>query len=228
MKIYLSNGLGINSVATTLLLNDEGIEFESVYVYMDDLPETHDYLKMLQSNGFPVTVIMPKSGRFTNLYDECWEYRMFPGFKRWCTVAYKIEALARYYQKPCFDMVGFATDEIKRAKYMSCSGIEKRYPLLEREISRKGCIEIIKSHGLPVPPKSGCFFCPQQSPAQWRKLRRDHPDLWCKALALENRVKEKKQHKNLSFANIPLEQVIESRQKFLIDEMVYPPCQCGL
>lgn len=210
-----------------LLLLDEGVEFTSVYCYVEDYPETHNYIKMLIDKEYPIKIIK-QLGKFDSLYDECWTYRMFPGFKRWCTVNYKIKPLAEYYDKPCFDLVGFAVDESNRAKYMSCAGIEKRYPLIEREITRKGCVEIIKSHGLPIPPKSGCFFCPQQSASQWRKLRRDHPDLWCKALALENRVKEKRPNKNLSFANIPLEQLIESKNRFLFDDLNYEPCQCGL
>ncbi len=201
MKNYLSFGGGVNSVAMMLLLLDEGVEFEAVYVWMPDLPETHEYIMMLESKDYPITIIF-KEGKFFNIYDQCWQYKMFPGFQRWCSVRYKIETLSKYYEKPCFDMIGFATDEIKRAIYMSCSGIEKRYPLLEREVSRKGCVDIIKAHGLPIPKRSGCFFCPQQTASQWRELRRNYPDLWCKAVALENRVKEKRPDKNLR--NVPV------------------------
>lgn len=36
MKNYLSFGGGVNSVAMMLLLLDEGVEFEAVYVWMPD------------------------------------------------------------------------------------------------------------------------------------------------------------------------------------------------
>jgi len=40
MKNYLSHGMGVNSTALMLLLADEGIEFESVFVYHGgDYPE---------------------------------------------------------------------------------------------------------------------------------------------------------------------------------------------
>lgn len=223
MRNYLPLGGGRNSVATLLLFLDEGIDFEAVYVWMPDLPETHDYIMMLENINIPITTLIPNSGRFWNIYDKCWTYKMMPGFKRWCTVDYKIKTLSRYYKKPCFDHVSFSTDEWKRAKYISCNGIEKRYPLLEREISLKKCIEIIKHHGLAVPPKSSCFFCPQQTPSQWRKLRRNHPDLYCKALALEKRC-----NRPLPLNGTWLEKFINEKDRFLFSELAYPPCQCGL
>jgi hypothetical protein len=37
-----------------------------------------------------------------------------------------------------------------------------------------------------VPPKSSCFFCPFHSETTWRELRRDEPELFEKAQALED------------------------------------------
>src|SRR5574343_52253 len=101
MNNYLSLGGGVNSWASYLIFLDEGIKFEAVYVQMPDWPETHEYMAMMKQKGYPFTIISPKKGRFTNLYDNCWEYRMFSGFKRWCTVAYKVEQMRKYYKKHC-------------------------------------------------------------------------------------------------------------------------------
>lgn len=103
------------------------------------------------------------------------------------------------------------------------SGIERRYPLIEAEMSRQDCKDIIGRHGLPEPIKSGCFFCPYQSRRQWQQLRRQHPDLYCKALTLE-----KLTGRNLPISNKPLEYIVQESDQFLFDEMAYPPCECGL
>lgn len=37
---------------------------------------------------------------------------------------------------------------------------EIRYPLREWGLTRRDCGKMIADAGLPVPPKSACFFCP--------------------------------------------------------------------
>jgi hypothetical protein len=229
MHNYLSFGGGVNSVAMMLLLLDEGMIFESVYVWMPDYPETHEYIMMLEDKGYPIKIVhaMPTSklGKAFdfNLYQYCINAKMMPGFKRWCTFNYKVQVLQKYYKRPCFEMVGISTDEIKRAILRCEDGIERRYPLVERDISREDCKQIILSHGLPLPIKSGCFFCPYQRIQQWKSLRRNHPDLFCKARELE-----KLTGRNLPLSNKPLESIINEPDIFLFDELNYPPCQCGL
>lgn len=223
MKNYLSFGGGVNSVAMMLLFLDEGVEFEAVYVWMPDWPETHEYLMMLEDNRYPITVIMAHKRKQFNLYDRCVFHKMMPGFKRWCTVDFKVETLRKYYQRPCFEMVGIAMEESRRAVLRCEDGIERRYPLIERELSRTDCINIIKAHGLPLPIKSGCFFCPYQRQAQWKELRRKHPELFCKARELE-----KITGRNLPLSNKSLDSIINEPDNFLFDDMAYPPCQCGL
>ena len=234
MRNYLSFGGGVNSVALYLLLMEQGLElgnaergFEAVYVWMPDWPETHEYLMMMEYRGYPVTVITalntPRMGMKYNynLYQYCINYKMMPGFKRWCTMRFKINTLQNYYQRSCFEMVGISTDEIKRAVIRTENGIERRYPLIEAEMSRDDCTSLIKRHGLPIPIKSGCFFCPYQRKAQWQELRRKHPDLYCKAATLE-----KITGRNLPISNKPLDTIVNESDNFLFEEMAYPPCEC--
>lgn len=47
------------------------------------------------------------------------------------------------------------------------------YPLQEWGWGRLRCMEEISKAGLPVPPKSSCFFCPNMSPAEVRELPAD-------------------------------------------------------
>jgi len=58
--------------------------------------------------------------------------------------------------------------------------------LIEWDIDREYCIEIIKNAGLPLPGKSACFFCPSSKPSEVRELQRQYPELALRALEMES------------------------------------------
>lgn len=59
------------------------------------------------------------------------------------------------------------------------------YPLQEWKIDRAGCIALIVGAGLPVPPKSSCWFCPAMKKSEVIELRDTHPILFHRGLAME-------------------------------------------
>jgi hypothetical protein len=150
--------------------------------------------------------------------------------RRWCTDKFKVRVLMDYFEAPCFSLIGIDSGEEKRAKFSCGGGIENRFPLLEYEIDRKGCIEIIKSHGLPVPMKSGCWFCPFQQTRQWKKLRVVHPELFCFARQLENSeiaYRKSKGKGPMYLTDRPLDILVNEKQSVMWSDMK-PPCSCGL
>lgn len=232
MRNYLSFGGGVNSTAMLLYLLDEGWEFETVYVdHGCDWPETRDYVRML-AERYPITILIPQVEGYENLYEYAKKYNMIPSRRvRWCTDKFKVRVVNSYVSKPCFSFIGFSTDEAHRAKVSSSNGVENRFPLLEYGISRAQCKEIIKSHGLPIPIRSGCFFCPFQRVSQWKKLRAVHPELFCSAKQLEDNQVEARKIRGkgpLYLTGKPLEFVIKANQRKIFSEDEYPPCQCGL
>jgi hypothetical protein len=79
-------------------------------------------------------------------------------------------------------------DEIERAK----PGTDPRspwqvrsYPLLDLGLHRSDCRRIITDAGLPMPPKSSCWFCPFHDVEAWRDLKRKRPDLFDDAVSME-------------------------------------------
>jgi len=227
LKNYLSLGFGVNSVAAYLIGGfDEAVFIDTGCEY----PETYEYIKMF-TKKYPVTIIKPDYG---NLYGYCWKYKMVPAtFPRWCTVHFKIKPFANYADKPCFKLLAFSTDEAKRAKLSVDDEIEHRFPLLEHEISREGCKEIIKNHGLPVPHRSKCYICPFQTISEWKELRMIHPNLFCKTEQLEKRNRDYKISKGKKplylYGNAkPLRVVVEEDQYKLFKRDEYPPCECML
>jgi len=230
------------------MLLDQGENFEAIFVdHGTDWPETYEYFGMLQGwlkdNGHDlVTVLKPgvvKNKKtdpivFDNLYDFAKHRRFAPnGFQRWCTADFKIKPIMEYIATPCFMYIGIDFGEAKRAKISSISGVENRWPLIENEIERDGCKQIIREHGLPVPVKSGCFICPFQKKSQWRELRMLHPDLFCKAMELERvcadfRIESGKKPYTLSASGKTLTSIVDEDQMNLFEQDDYPPCQCGL
>lgn len=110
-----------------------------------------------------------------------------------CTADHKVRVIGKWLgqngagrEDPATVAVGISTDELERAGRGKDAPWERRvYPLLDLRMDRADCMATIRDAGLPVPPKSACWFCPFASPAKWAKLRRDEPDLFDRAVALE-------------------------------------------
>ncbi|MFE1787168.1 hypothetical protein ACFW7J_01985, partial [Streptomyces sp. NPDC059525] len=85
--------------------------------------------------------------------------------------------------------IGISVDEIHRANRRRSEPHEQiEYPLLDLRLRRDDCEQIIKDAGLPVPPKSSCFFCPFRTVDAWRQQRQAEPELFEQAVALEKTV----------------------------------------
>jgi len=246
MKKYLSFGGGVNSVAMILMLLDQKEEFEAIFVdHGTDWPETYEYFNMFQGwlkdHGHKlITVLKPNYSRkkgtepFNNLYNYAHFRKIVPsGFMRWCTRDFKVKPIYKYVEKPCFMLLGIDWGEVKRAKISIEKGVENRFPLIEHEIDRDDCKNIIKAHSLLVPMKSGCYICPFQRRNQWIELRKTHPDLFCKAQQLEQRNMDYRKSKGkkpmtISASRKRLSVLVDESQMHLFKEDDYPPCQCEL
>ena len=59
------------------------------------------------------------------------------------------------------------------------------YPLMDWGMDRAACERSIRDAGLPVPPKSACWFCPASKKPEILWLGQHHPRLLERALAVE-------------------------------------------
>lgn len=122
-----------------------------------------------------------------------------PG-NRACTVDFKIRVIAAWLKAhgatvddPAITGIGFTMDEVERMKDSNRIAYQVLdYPLLDLHLSRSHCYPIIQDAGLPVPPKSACWFCPMQRIIEWQRLRSGNPELFARACALERRINEKR------------------------------------
>ncbi|WP_261614165.1 hypothetical protein [Microbaculum marinisediminis] len=140
--------------------------------------------------------------------------------RRQCTREYKIEPLERMQREllgyksrqrippgSAEVWIGISTDEVVRAGAAFTRWTVNRYPLLEMRMSRGDCIEWLKRHGYPVPPKSACIFCPYRTNAEWRWLRDNDPDSFADAVEIDRLIRDtpgKKHREFLHADRVPL------------------------
>ena len=222
MKQYLSFGAGVGSTALMLHLLDQGKEFETLFVdHETDLPETYEFVDYLQEQGYPITIIKPNYEGHSSLYEYCKFRKFLPSiYLRWCTYRFKLQPMWKYVKRPCVMYIGISYDEKHRAtnSRKPPTKIENKYPLIEEQITRQGCLEIIKARGIRTPIKSGCWLCPFQSPQQLIWLFSNHKELFNKIVKLEksrgtkHTLKDKPIYHYVPWKTEPLENFVEVTQ----------------
>lgn len=118
--------------------------------------------------------------------------------RRQCTTDFKIVPIRRKTRElagltrkrsPPFAVVetwiGISTDEIIRAKPSFEAWQLKRFPLIEKRMSRRDCLAWLRRHNYPDPPKSACIGCPFHDNARWRYMRDHDAEAWADAVEVD-------------------------------------------
>jgi hypothetical protein len=71
--------------------------------------------------------------------------------------------------------------------------LKEEYPLLKAGVFRIQCASILARVGLPMPPKSACWFCPFGNLTMRVEQKRNKPAIFKKACHVEARVNEKRE-----------------------------------
>lgn len=188
---------GKDSSALAVYLRDRVPDME--YFFCDtgaELPETYEYLDRLEvALGKRIERLNPKRG-----FDHWFEvYRgALPSPQmRWCTKKMKIEPLEEWIgDAPAISYVAIRADEANRKGYVSTKpNITTVFPFVDDAIDKDGVMHILEEAGVGLPSyyewrtRSGCYFCFYQRKAEWVGLSERHPDLWDRAVAIEQKVR---------------------------------------
>ena len=191
MKI-LSNGGGVQTFAIQCLVAQGEIEKPDLVIFADtggESDETYLHIQNIQKPfleklGIPfISIKRSPDELFWHSYNSGVTPR--PPL---CSWMFKRDVINRYLKRlgHAQVMIGISLDEESRGyKKSAVSWVENIYPLLELELTRDDCIDAIGRQNLPVPPKSGCWFCPYLRTSQWYDLKRDFPDKFNLALKME-------------------------------------------
>ena len=187
---------GKDSSALAVYMKDRVPEME--YFFCDtgaELPETYEFLARLEVIlGKPIARLNAERG-----FDHWFE--IFRGAlpspqMRWCTKNMKIKPLEQWIgDDPAISYVAIRSDEANRKGYISTKpNIESSFPFMEDGIDHAGVMRILDDAGIGLPAyyewrtRSGCYFCFYQRKAEWIGLADRHPELFERAVAIEQKV----------------------------------------
>jgi hypothetical protein len=189
---------GKDSSALAVYLGRTRPELDIEYFFCDtgaELPETYEYLTRLETVlGKPIARLNAERG-----FDHWFEvYRgMLPSPQvRWCTRMMKIAPLEAWLgDDQTTSYVAIRADEASRKGYVSTKpNITSVFPFVEDGVDHAGVLRILADAGVGLPTyyewrtRSGCYFCFYQRKAEWVGLAERHPELFERAVAIENKV----------------------------------------
>lgn len=195
-------------IPRAIVMVDPGSEWKHTIEYRENV-----FNPWCDEVGFPrVTVVtrmeegqhVKRAWRLETLHDECVRIKSVPsiayGFKK-CSQKHKGDtsrwwiarqdwALAEWEAgRKIAKVIGYDADEPYRVRDAfqnpwEAARLVPFYPLYNDGLGRDECIDLIKRGGLPIPGKSACTFCPSNTIAEWKLLRRVEPEAFAAAVAM--------------------------------------------
>ena len=187
---------GKDSSALAVYMKDKVPDME--YFFCDtgaELPETYAYLAKLEVVlGKKITRL--NSTRSFDHYFEVFRGTLPSPQMRWCTSLLKIKPLEDWIgDDDVVSYVAIRSDERNRSGYVSTKpNIKTIFPFIDDDIDHTGVMKILADAGINLPDyykwrtRSGCYFCFFQRKAEWVGLADNHPDLFERAVAIEQKI----------------------------------------
>jgi hypothetical protein len=210
--LVVSYGGGLNSTAMLVGFRDRGI-VPSLILFADtgaERPETYAHVHQISAItqlwwGLAIeTVRNLYKGAPDNLDDACLRAASLPSLaygRKACSQRHKIRPQQKRLKQwmrergitTVTKAIGFDSNErhrtVKKYDGQFAKGLTEAawYPLVEWGWARTDCAAAVAAAGLPVPGKSACYMCPASKRSEVLALRKDHPELFAKALEIERR-----------------------------------------
>ena len=187
---------GKDSSALAVYMRDKVVDME--YFFCDtgaELPETYAYLAKLEV-VLGKKIIRLNSTRSFDHYFEVFRGTLPSPQIRWCTSMLKIKPLEDWIgDDEVISYVAIRADEKSRTGYVSTKpNIKTTFPFIDDDIDHMGVLKILEDAGINLPDyyewrtRSGCYFCFFQRKAEWVGLADKHPDLFKRAVAIEQKI----------------------------------------
>lgn len=163
----------------------------------------HRYTEWLRDQGVCVEVVtaghIRRLGAETTLRLPFWTDSGGP-LRRECTRFFKVKPIRRRIREllgydahrpphppggSCELWIGISLDEWPRAKLSRVKYMVHRWPLLERRLTRRDCMDWLEAKGLPVPSRSACVCCPYRQASEWLAMKEDAPEEFTEAIAFD-------------------------------------------
>ena len=224
LPLVVAYGGGTNSVAMLCGFLEREIKPELI-IFADtggELPHTYNHIKMMSEKtkewwGMPIEIVSKKyQGEFEGLEGECQRRKQLPSLaygRKACSLKYKQEPQRKFIKNwmgqinanTIYQAIGYDAGEGHRAigiteNLLGKNRVSKNwFPIIEWMWRRQECVETIKRHGLPLPGKSSCFFCPSMKIGEILRLRKEYPEFFDRAIELEKNMNVKGRVEGLHF-----------------------------
>jgi hypothetical protein len=182
-------------------------------------PETYEFVARfsdwLVSRGMPaVTVVRrakskpSKTGSgYTTIEGNCLQNSTLPSLafrRKSCSLKWKAEPMDKFLGtwapavaawargEKVTKLIGYdcgPADSRRAVDRLGDDSFTFRYPLREWGWDRERCLAEIRAEGLEPPMKSACFMCPASKPDELKWLAATHPELWLRAVQMEDKAK---------------------------------------
>jgi hypothetical protein len=175
-----------------IVIADTGREKTSTWEYLSEVVQPR-----MQRVGLTVE-IAPRSLAYVDLYAHNGDlllpvYTPTGKLPAFCSTEWKARVVERYLRADGVTeytaWIGFAYDERQRIK----NATRRAYPLVDAMLTKADCRRVISDAGLPMPPPSSCWMCPNMANSEWRYVRDTYPADFERACQLDEAIREEDQ-----------------------------------
>lgn len=183
-----------------IVIADTERENPSTWEYREEVTEP-----LAQSMGLTIE-IAPRSLAYVDLYAHNGDlllpvYTATGKMSAFCSTEWKQRVVRRYLREQhgvhsATAWIGYALDERKRYKPTKEDATGPWYrsvPLLDLGLTKRDCRQVITDAGLPMPPPSACWMCPNKPNEEWRYLRDNYPPEFEQACQLDEEIRAEDQ-----------------------------------
>lgn len=116
-------------------------------------------------------------------------------------------------------LMGISKDEIVRMRKNQLNYINNVYPLVDKNMTRKDCIEWMEDNFYPTPPRSACTFCPYHSNKEWLDIKNGDPEEWKEVVAMDRAIRNQERFKEKNKDQEVIDEIFLHRSCKPIDEI---------
>lgn len=199
MTLAVMAALGELEPIDVALHSDTGYESKLTYEFAEK------WTPWLEAHGVRVVTVKPEKNDLFTVRKTGKLFCIIPAYygrsdgyagmtRRQCATNWKIDPQRKWIsqnrnKKPVEQWMGISLDEVVRMRQSYVKYITNRYPLVEKRMKRGDCIVWLDRHGIEIPPKSACVFCPYHSLSSWRQTK-NVPEDWSRVVDVDNIIRD--------------------------------------
>lgn len=176
-----------------VIMADTRHEGSATWAYLDEIVRP-----LVARLGVPLDVVQA-DGEYIYAAKDGEETMTLPAFSNdgklpaFCSNNWKRDIIRRHLRSLSYKRVslwlGMSLDELHRMTGTGKKWIKHVYPLVDLRLRRDEAIERVRRFGLPAPPRSSCYFCPNRLNYEWLDLYHNWPDDWDKAVETDKEIR---------------------------------------